>query len=86
MDELLGMIREQLERPEEADWEKVANLQALAVVKAGEEFKDEILGMMAEGEIRYGNSVKSVQFNDNGSLQRIEFHEPRDADATEPAG
>lgn len=77
MSDTLAKLREAIEGMEEVDWQKFANLQALEVVEHGRAFAEEMIELINgnDGSQRYGKGVKSVEFNPDGSVSKVEFHE-----------
>ncbi len=72
IEEILKLV----EAGETVDCEKFKVLLALDCAKTGEEFVDEILSIMREGEIRYRRMKRFVRQAD-GSIE-LEFYSPKE--------
>ncbi len=83
----LAKLIDKIERSEPVDWKQEAALQSLDIVQLGEEFKDEMIGLMdsQDGLSRYSR-VKSLEFFETGSIRKVELHEPGISDSAESAG
>jgi len=76
MAKLLEELKRSIESLEEVDWDRITSLQAIDILELGDQFKDEMVGLMADndGSKQFGNTMRSIEFNEDGSVKKVEFY------------